>query len=525
MTVAAEPRVADDGVVTAVELLLVEDNDADAVALGRALKSVSSDLQLRLHHVRTLGEGLHALRAQPVDIVLLDLGLPDGHGVDNLRRMLAVRPVPIVILTGRDDESIGMQAVRSGAQDYVVKGCVDGHTLMRVLRYALERYRMAIELKSIADRQSELKDRFLSHVSHELRTPLTAIHEFVGILRDGIGGPVSAKQAEYLGVVSRNVVQLRRMISDLMEVTRIGSGKLPLDMGLVDINACVTEAIEAVAGAASAKQLEVTVERCPNAPSIHVDAGRVTQVVVNLLGNAIKHTPVGGRVGVRVVREDAESVRVTVHDTGCGVPPEHLPHLFERLYQVRPNSEASRNGLGLGLYISYEIVKLMGGELSANSEVGRGSEFHVRLPVYHLRHLVARVLGATAEAPCMTLISVAVRRRRSAQNLPPALLREVARAMQSCVIESSDAVIPESVHGDDCDTLFAIARADASGANAIAARLREHLAQLRRIEVLNCSTEVAMCTFDNLPGPSAEARVLSMTELLQAKLQSGREQP
>lgn len=126
---------------------------------------------------------------------------------------------------------------------------------------------------------------------------------------------MTPKQSDYLGVVTRNVVQLRRMISDLMEVTRIGSGKLPLDMGLVDVNACVSEAIEAVATTASAKQIELTVEPCGNAPRIHVDSGRVTQVAVNLLGNAIKHTPVGGRVGVRVTRDGDDFVRVTVHDT------------------------------------------------------------------------------------------------------------------------------------------------------------------------------------------------------------------
>lgn len=112
MTVVTEPRVVDDRVVTAVELLLVEDNGADAVALRRALTSASGELKLNLRHARTLAEGLEALRNESVDIVLLDLGLPDGQGLDNLDRMLAVRSVPIVILTGRDDETFGMQAVR-----------------------------------------------------------------------------------------------------------------------------------------------------------------------------------------------------------------------------------------------------------------------------------------------------------------------------------------------------------------------------------------------------------------------------
>src|SRR6202020_3302931 len=163
-------------------------------------------------------------------IVLLEMGLPDGHGLDTVRRAHAAAPgVPMIVLTGLDDEALAAEAMKEGAQDYLIKGQIENRALPRALRYAIERQRMQIETDLIRTQQLQFKDEFLSHVSHELRSPLTAIYQFVTILLDRLAGELNLQQHEYLEIVLSNVKQLQSMINDLVEVTRVQEGKLSID--------------------------------------------------------------------------------------------------------------------------------------------------------------------------------------------------------------------------------------------------------------------------------------------------------
>src|ERR1700722_16284648 len=153
----------------------------------------------QLTHVLTLREALVLLAKGGIDIVLLDMGLPDGHGLDTVRRAHAVAPeIPLVVLTGMDDEALAAAAVKEGAQDYLIKGQIENRALPRALRHSIERQRMQMETDLIRTHQMQFKDEFLSHVSHELRSPLTAIHQFVTILLDGLAGDLKVDQREYL---------------------------------------------------------------------------------------------------------------------------------------------------------------------------------------------------------------------------------------------------------------------------------------------------------------------------------------
>ncbi|MEZ5966794.1 MAG: hybrid sensor histidine kinase/response regulator [Planctomycetota bacterium] len=510
---------------TTLRLLLVEDDDGDAEIVQRNLRRAALDDCVKTTRCTRLEHALERLEREAFDVILLDLGLPDGVGLGNLERVAARATVPVVILTGRDDEATAMRAVRSGAQDYLVKGHFDHLVLARALRYAVERHRLVIELRQAAARESELKDRLLSHVSHELRTPLTAIHQFVGILRDGLAGPLQPKQLDYLAIVGRNVEQLRRMIADLMEVSRLGSGKLPLDIGLVDVTACAAEAVESLAGAAAAKGIELSTNLERQAPRVLADHARITQVLENLIGNAIKFTADGGHVRVGARSNPDQTVTLTVEDDGCGIAEEALGRIFDRLYQVQPMTDTGRHGLGLGLHISHEIVSLLGGRMSVRSEAGKGSCFAVVLPVYRLRSLVERVLG-NSPGTYVTLLSVCLRDRSGATaSIPEAAFREVVRAVQSCVLEATDAVLPERAGNDRHEHLFAIARANSGGGAAIAERIRAHLSERGRIESLGCSTEVAWQTFDPEPGESRNDSIERMTRRIRVEMQAKGEQP
>jgi phosphoserine phosphatase RsbU/P len=210
----------------ALRVLLVEDNAGDARLL-REMFTTERPGSIELTHLMRMSEALPHLAKGGVDIVLLDMGLPDGHGLDTVRRARAVAPdVPLIVLTGLDDEALAAEAMKEGAQDYLIKGQIENRALPRALRHAIERHRMQEETDHIRMSQLQFKDEFLSHVSHELRSPLTAIYQFVTILQDGLAGEVNLEQHQHLEIVLRNVKQLRAMINDLLEVTSLQVGKL-----------------------------------------------------------------------------------------------------------------------------------------------------------------------------------------------------------------------------------------------------------------------------------------------------------
>src|ERR1700683_3877249 len=210
----------------ALQVLVVEDNAGDARLL-REMFSKEKAGSFELTHLLRMSEAVIHLAQGGVDVVLLDMGLPDEHGLDSLRRAHAAAPgVPVIVLTGLNDEMLAAEAMKEGAQDYLIKGQIENRALPRALRHAIERHRMQAETDLIRTDQMKFQDEFLSHVSHELRSPMTAIYGFVTILLDRLAGELNTDQREYLDIVLRNIKQLQSMINDLLEVTRMQTGKL-----------------------------------------------------------------------------------------------------------------------------------------------------------------------------------------------------------------------------------------------------------------------------------------------------------
>ena len=223
----------------------------------------------------------------------------------------------------------------------------------------------------------QAKDRFLAIVSHELRTPLTAMLGWVRLLTTGRLDDATSARA--LPVIERNTKLLAQLIDDLLDVSGIIAGKLRLEVGPVDLVAVIESAIEAVQGLADAKSIGLKAVLDPSAGSVAGDPGRLQQVVWNLLANAIKFTPNRGRIDLRLERAGAHA-RLTVRDTGRGISPELLPHIFDRFRQDERTRQ--HGGLGLGLAIVRHIVKLHEGNVWAESEgEGRGATLVVELPL------------------------------------------------------------------------------------------------------------------------------------------------
>jgi signal transduction histidine kinase len=226
---------------------------------------------------------------------------------------------------------------------------------------------------------SRAKDEFLATLSHELRTPLNAILGWTRMLR--LGHLDETRRRTALEVIERNARAQVQLIEDLLDVSRIITGKLRLEMRTVPVRPLVEEAINTVRPSAEAKGITLTWRTDPDAGAIFAAPDRVQQIIWNLLSNAIKFTPAGGTVDLRALRA-GDTVRLVVRDTGVGIAPAFLPHVFERFRQADSTTTRSHSGVGLGLAIVRHLVELHGGTISAASEgAGRGSAFTVVFPL------------------------------------------------------------------------------------------------------------------------------------------------
>jgi signal transduction histidine kinase len=368
-----------------LQLLLVD--DADAAGMARAAGARGANAQPlasapQVTWVERVGAAREALaRAEqagaPFDVVLLDLTLPDARGLATVAAVHAAAPaLPIVVLTGLDDEALAVQALAAGAQDYLVKGAVTGAGVRRSVRHAMERQRLLLE----AQRATRARDVVLGVVAHDLRNPISTIKMCAAALGDhDDASPAPAEHVAHLaGVVQRSAEWMEHIIRDLLDVTAIEAGRLAVDPAPVSLGEVLDRARELHAPLAAEKGVAFDVAMDDGTVLLMADAGRVLQALGNLVGNALKFTPSGGRVTVRGDADQARPVvRLEVADTGPGIAPDHLPHVFDRFWQAR---ETRRAGAGLGLAIVKGIVEAHDGAVTVESTVGEGTRFRLELP-------------------------------------------------------------------------------------------------------------------------------------------------
>jgi PAS domain S-box-containing protein len=345
--------------------------------IGRNLLDVYTVLESRRldHQYKWVLEGQTRILSQRLHGHLLPLPTDTTtSGFTEMQQTARISP-----LIAEDGRVIGTMTVIEDVTERVAREAelqaqVDART------QALVREKAAREEAEEANR---LKDEFLATVSHELRTPLTSILGWSNML---LAGRLKGEAHDHaLEIIHRNAQSQNQLISDLLDVSRIISGKLRLDLRTVELPAIIEAAVEATRPAAEAKGVRLTTELDPHAGPINGDADRLQQVVWNLLTNAIKFTPEEGEVLVKL--ESAESrVDITVRDSGIGIPDEFLPHIFDRFRQADPGTNRIHGGMGLGLSIVRQLVELHGGTVKAESEgEGKGATFTVSLPFVNFR--------------------------------------------------------------------------------------------------------------------------------------------
>ena len=350
-------------------------------------------------------EAVELLNKTDYDLVLTDLHMEGGDGLSVLNQIRRHAPLTIsVVLTGFASVESAIAALQEGAYDYLVKPC-DIESMKHTIRRGVEHRRLMLaEQKArtdlqqlnldleqrIVERTAELtrlnaelaeanraKDIFLATLSHELRTPLTPVVGWIKLLRSGALDEKSVAQA--LDAIERNAWLQSRLIDDLLDTSRIATGKLHFEPKPTDFNAVVKAAVDTVLASAAARSIELSMSLWPTSLVVMGEPVRLQQIAWNLVSNAIKFTDPGGKVRVTTGLNGTQ-VHVEVVDTGVGIEPEFLPHVFDRFRQADGSTSRRHGGLGLGLAIADALAKLHGGKLEAKSGgVGSGSCFIFRV--------------------------------------------------------------------------------------------------------------------------------------------------
>jgi len=366
-----------------LRVLLVEHRAADAAMIAGYFDDCAECGRTGdVERVSRMSQACERLGRRRFDVVLLDLSVPDGRGLAGVQTLVALAPdVPVVVMAAAADDALAIAAVKAGAQDYLTKRQDDGRVVRHAIRHAIERQRLRREREGLlvrerearaaAERATRVRDEVLGMVSHDLRSPLTAIAMSANALLDGSGDlPVLA------GAIVRSSEWALRIIRDLLDVTAIEAGRLTIHREPMTAQAITEMLWSMFAPAAAGAGVTLDVERPEPALWVDADVDRVVQAVGNLVGNAIKFTPRGGRVSL-TVRRSEDGIRFRVEDTGCGIAPENLPRLFDRFWQAH---ESGRGGAGLGLVIARGIAEGHGGRIEVESRLGAGSTFTLILP-------------------------------------------------------------------------------------------------------------------------------------------------
>jgi signal transduction histidine kinase len=511
-----------------LKVLLIEDNPADARLVQEILHDVGSSA-IHVQCADRLSAGLQCIADGSIDAVLLDLSLPDSQGFDTFARAHTQAPhLPIIVLSGLADEALAVKAVAEGAQDYVVKGQMDGALLGRAIRYAIERRRLTAELERGQRQQLEIKDQFLSHVSHELRSPLTAVLQFVSIILDGLAGEINEEQREYLTITLRNAKQLHKMISELLEVIRSDTGKLAFDLRSVPLAELTSETVGMLLSHAAAKGVFLSADVPADLPPVYADPERLRQILINLIDNAIKFTPAKGTITVRasVFAREPDFACVAVADTGCGISPENTRRIFERLYQEPSATETERRGLGLGLHICKELTERQGGRIWVESDLGKGSVFTFTVPIFSLAKLLHPVItqdGRLRNPIGLITVELFPLHGAPETKITETMRREARNTVQQCIVPDKNTLLPRMSHAGESELLYIVECSGAEELEATAQSVRQRCKQVKELQDPNVDVTVSI-TVVEMPStethPTLEEQVRSacarITELTKA---------
>ena len=424
-------------------ILNVDDNSASRYVKSRILRAAGFEVI----EADTGERALSAAAASRPDLVLLDIRLPDISGIEVCRRLRAAsstQHVPIVHISATHvtphDEASSLDA---GADIYLAEP-VEEQELSSAVRTLLKlrsteqglaaALREAQQARRLAEDAVRMKDEFLAMLSHELRTPMSAMLGWLHLLKTG--KLTAEQQAMALDTIERNARIQTRLVNDLLDVSRIVTGKMELDAEIMPLDRALETALDSARLEGRARGIELEAHLGRGAWHVKGNPQRVQQIFSNLLSNALKFSPKGSRIEIRLERAGNEA-RVSVADQGEGIAAEVLPHVFERFRQADSSTRRRHGGLGLGLAIVRSLVELHGGSVTAASPGrGRGATFSVTLPLVDVPAGEARRNGVSADEADLSGIRVLVA-DDDQSNLQ--MIAQLLRLHGASVMTSSDA--------------------------------------------------------------------------------------
>ena len=371
-------------------ILVVDDEKEVRTVLFRALTQMGG---FHVEVAESAEAALEKIRKEDFDLVLTDLRLPGMDGLELVSQIVSSKPAIItIVLTGHATIDSALEAMKRGASDYLRKPVELQEMIIR-LQKALEERSRFVKLKELADnleksnqelrRLDENKTEFISLASHELRTPLTIIKSQVQTVLEGKLGEINASQVEFLSTVASNIDRLIRLVKDLLDLSRIQTGKIEMRFEAFDMSDLIHYILGLFKAQADNKSIRLKNEVPEGLGCVFADREKVERILLNLIGNSMKFTPEGGEIFVsaKVSGDAGKDVVIGVGDSGVGIPESELDKIFERFHQVEGSSFESAEGAGLGLAITKGLVEAHHGKIWAESEVGKGSVFRFTLPL------------------------------------------------------------------------------------------------------------------------------------------------
>jgi len=350
-----------------LNILLIEDDDMFCHAIGSLLRH-KAPFKFELERAANVSDGIEYLSNKPFDVILCDLNLPDSQGIETFRRIHRLTPLhPLIILTGTDDESVAIQALQEGAQDYLEKGELDGRSLSRSIRYAIERSRLI-----------QQRDDFMATLVHDLKNPLISTDRLYQYILEKHFGEIDPRLQEVTSVLKRSNESVMQLLMNLLEIYRYDVNAPLFQYEDLDLGCLVKKSTHDLIPLAALKNLELESAILDESIKVRGDLQAIKRVLFNIIGNSIKFTQDGGKVKVGV-KTDVSSALITVEDNGMGISDTAQKYLFQRFYQTGKVKDFPL-GTGLGLYVCRQIIEAHSGFIQCESETGKGTIFTIKLP-------------------------------------------------------------------------------------------------------------------------------------------------
>jgi signal transduction histidine kinase len=434
--------------------------------------------------------------------------MPKMDGLQLTAEIAKSKPGTLTIMmTGHGTIDSALEAMKLGASDYITKPLNLDEMILR-LRKVLEEKQRFVKLKDFADQLEKtnqelrkidsMKSEFVSVASHELRTPLAAIKNAVQLMLSGKTGEVNENQKKFLSMAERNIDRLTNILNDLLNLSRIESGKIELKFENIDSKNIIELTASSLRPHADVKSIQIEAEIPESLPAIYGDKEKIEQILTNLIGNAIKFTPDGGKIiiSAKPLSHDQEDgygdmVALSVKDTGIGIPAEHLDAIFEKFHQVEGSLHRSVSGTGLGLAIAKGLVEAHQGKILVESDVGKGSTFTFTLPVSqgerrdpHFRFILEKEFHqAQKNNASLTLFLIQV--SDEGDEVKEALISKLEENVKQCLCRNSDILLRREKE----KILAALCQANLEGSQVIRRRIEEGI-QKHPLEARGASAHI-----------------------------------